>query len=542
LARRSRWWGWGEDASAGSLPDGALELLRAEFGVDGAVRGAVALDGVRVAPPALGEGVLGRLGGVAAVRSDHEARVLHAAGKGYVDLVRLRAGAPEDAPDAVVTPVDAAGVAAVLEICGAERIAVVPFGGGTSVVGGLTPIREGFGGVISLDLGELNRLVEVDDRSLTATVQAGIQGPELEWALGAQDYTLGHYPQSFEYVSIGGCVATRSAGQASTGMGRIEDLVVGLRCVTPSGELAVAPMPASAAGPDLRELLMGSEGVFGVITQATLRIRPRAASVRYEGWMVPSFAAGAEALRELEQAGEASDVARLSDAQETRFSLVASGALAGNRGALVRRYLGARGIAGGCLLIVGWLGDPDAIGSRREQTGAALRRAGAAGLGVSAGRSWARGRYHGPYLRDHLLDRGVMVETLETATTWENVFRLYDAVTRSLHESLGARGTPPILWCHISHLYPTGCSLYFTFLARQERGNEIEQWGAAKRAACEAIVGHGGTISHHHAVGRDHASYLPAEIGPLGIAALRAVKAELDPRGIMNPGKLLVSA
>jgi alkyldihydroxyacetonephosphate synthase len=540
LARRSRWWGWGEDAHAGTLPEPALPLLRAELGVDGAARGPVALEDVHVAPPALSDSVLDRLRGVAAVSTDHAERVVHAAGKGYVDLVRLRSGDPEDVPDAVVTPADAPGVASVLEACAAERVAVVPFGGGTSVVGGLTPVRQGFAGVVSLDLGALDGIVRLDERSGTATVQAGVQGPELERLLGADGWTLGHFPQSFEYVTVGGCVATRSAGQASTGMGRIDELVIGVRCATPAGELASRALPATAAGPDLRELVVGSEGTLGVITEATLRIRRRAAQARYEGWMVPSFTAGAEAFRALEQAGEAPDVARLSDAEETRFSLVVSGAMEGSQGEILRRYLGARGLGGGCLMITGWLGEANANAARRTPAAAAIRAVGGASLGRSAGRSWDRGRYHGPYLRDHLLDRGVLAETLETATTWDNVFVLYDAVVRGLRDALGARGTPPIVWCHISHLYPTGCSLYFTFLARQERGSEIEQWGAAKQAACEAIVANNGTLTHHHAVGRDHAPYLGREIGSLGIAALKAVKAELDPAGIMNPGKLLI--
>jgi alkyldihydroxyacetonephosphate synthase len=453
--------------------------------------------------------------------------------------VRLRSGRPVDAPDAVLGPGDAAGVQAVLELCAAERIAVVPFGGGTSVVGGLTPVREGFAGVVSLDLGGLTGVARLDERSLTATVRAGTQGPELEALLGGQGFTLGHFPQSYEYISIGGAVATRSAGQASTGMGRIDKLVTGLRCATPAGEMAALAMPGTAAGPDLRQLLVGSEGALGVITEATLRIRRAPAAVRYEGWMVPSFAAGAEAFRALEQAGAAPDVARLSDADETRFSMVVSGATAGTRGDVLRRYLGARGIGGGCLMIVGWLDTPDAIGRRREAAAAAIRAVGGAGLGASAGRSWERNRYHGPYLRDHLLDRGVMAETLETATTWDNLFVLYEGVRSALRDSLAARGTPPIVWCHISHLYPSGASLYFTFVARQERGAEVEQWAAAKQAACAAIGAHGGTITHHHAVGLDHAPYLPSEVGPLGIAALRAVKAELDPAGVMNPGKLL---
>ena len=533
MARRMRWWGWGVDGDAGQLPESAMTLLRGELGVDGAVRGPVDLDDVVLGAPTIGDPALDRLRAFGEIHEDPASRVVHAAGKGYVDLVRLRSGRPEGAPDAVLAVRDAEAVAGVLAVCAEERIAVVPFGGGTSVVGGLTPVRDGFAGVLSLDLGGLDRIARIDERSLTATIEAGIQGPEVEAALGARGYTLGHFPQSFEYVSIGGCVATRSAGQASTGMGRIDKLVLGLRCATPTGELGLPAKPGTAAGPDVRELLVGSEGTLGVITEATLRIRRKPATARYEAWMLPSFAAGAEAFRALEQDGCAPDVARLSDADETRHSLALSGALEGPRGDMLRRYFGLRRVEGGCLAIAGWLGDDDAIAARRRQVGMAFRKEGGAGLGASAGRSWERGRYHGPYLRDHLLDRGVMAETLETATTWDNVLALYVAVK----EALGA--TCPIVWCHISHLYPAGCSLYFTFLARQERGREIEQWADAKRAASEAIVATGGTITHHHGVGRDHVPYLEAEDTPLGIAALRAVKRELDPVGIMNPGKLL---
>lgn len=538
-----RWWGWGDDAHAGVLDASAQRLLREELGIGGEVRGPVALDEVRLAEPRLTESLLDRLGGVTEVRTDREARVLHAAGKGYVDLVRLRAGEPDGAPDAVACPRSTEEVAALLELCAAEQIAVVPFGGGTSVVGGVAPVAGGFERVLSLDVGGLHRLVRVDERSLTATVEGGLQAVELEAALGARGLTLGHFPQSFEYVTIGGCVATRSAGQASSGFGRIDEMVVGLRCQAPAGELALPGMPASAAGPDLRELLVGSEGALGVITEATLRIRRKAPEERYEAWMLPSFAAGVEALRALEQAGAAPDVTRLSDGEETRMSLELSGAVEGRRGQLLKRYLGVRGVgAGGCLAVLGWAGDSDAIASRRGRAAEALRREGAAGLGTGAGRAWERNRYHGPYLRDHLLDRGVMAETLETATSWSNLFALYVAVGDALRAALGARGTPPLVGCHVSHLYPTGASLYFTFLARQERGAEVEQWAAAKRAASEAIVAAGGTITHHHAIGRDHVPYLQAEAGALGLEALRAVKERFDPAGVMNPGKLLSAA
>ena len=272
-----------------------------------------------------------------------------------------------------------------------------------------------------------------------------------------------------------------------------------------------------------------------MITEAALRIRPAPAERRYEGFMFASFGAGAEALRALEQAGVAPDVARLSDEDETRMSFAVSGALEGTRGGLVTRYLGARGVAAGCVSILGWEGSAAAVRRRREAAVSIVRAQGGVSLGRSPGRAWEHGRYHAPYLRDDLLARGVMVETLETATQWSNLFTLYRAVGDALREHA------PLVLCHISHLYPTGASLYFTFFARQDKDDPIGQWHRAKSAASDAITATGGTITHHHAIGRDHAAWLPREVGDTGIAALRALKAELDPAGIMNPGKLLPS-
>jgi alkyldihydroxyacetonephosphate synthase len=519
-----------------------MGLLRSELGVEGGRSSPpVALDAVRLPEPALAEGARRALEGALAdgsLSDDREARILHAAGRGYPDLVRLRSGDALSAPDAVAVPASAAEVRAVLEACSRERVAVVPFGGGTSVVGGVEPVRDGFAGVISLDLARLDRLLDVDTTSLTATLEGGLFGPEAERRLGEHGLTLGHFPQSFEYSTVGGWVATRSAGQASTGYGRIDELVEGVKLLAPAGELATRALPASAAGPDLREVIVGSEGVLGVISEATLRVRPHPELGRYEGWSLRSFEEGVEALRVMEQAGASPDVARLSDEEETRLSLAL--ASSGSRTErLGRAYLRLRGHDGGCLAILGFEGDPEEVERRRVRAAALMRAGGALGLGTRPGRAWLRGRYAGPYLRDELLDRGVMVETLETAATWSELPLVYAAVARALRDSLTERGTPPLVMCHVSHLYRSGASLYFTFLARQEADDPLAQWRAAKTAASDAIVASGGTITHHHAVGRDHRPWLRAEVGDLGLELLRAAKERLDPAGIMNPGKLL---
>jgi alkyldihydroxyacetonephosphate synthase len=540
-AERMKWWGWGSEDRTVTLPEAALEQLRGVLGAESRRAGPVALDDVHIGDPRLGQKLVEQFAGVvgdAWVRSDRLTRVRHAAGKSYPDLVRMRSGKADQAPDAIVYPESEDQVAAVLRLCGEHGIAVVPFGGGTSVVGGVEPVRGSFESLIALDLERMTAVTAVDERSLTAELGPGLRGPQVETELGKWDLTLGHFPQSYEFATLGGWVATRSAGQASTGYGKIEEMVVGVRCATPSGEIESRPLPASAAGPQLRELLVGSEGVLGVITAATVKVRPRPAARRYEAWMFKGFSEGADAFRKLEQHEARPDVARLSDETETMLSMQLAGgsSLAQRAG---RRYVKTRGYSGGCLAILGFEGDRDHVLRRRSQVVRILRSAGALSLGTRPGRAWERGRYDGPYLRDALLDNCIMVETLETAAQWSNLMDLYAAVGGALRKALESRGTPPLVMCHVSHLYPNGASLYFTFFAAQEQGSELEQWRAAKSAACDAILSAGGTITHHHAIGTDHAPWMTREVGELGVGLLHSAKQRLDPAGIMNPGKLL---
>jgi alkyldihydroxyacetonephosphate synthase len=349
---------------------------------------------------------------------------------------------------------------------------------------------------------------------------------------------LGHYPQSFEYATIGGFAATRSAGQASSGYGRFDALVSSVRLLSPAGELETGETPHSAAGPALRELVVGSEGTLGVIPDVSVRVRPEPRQRRYEAWIAESFEAGSEIVRALAQGPGLPDVIRVSDEEETEVSL----ALSGPRGLAGRAfggYLGLRRRRGGCLVVVGVEGEEEPVARRRALAVRALRRGGAAYLGQAAGRSWEHGRFQGPYLRDTLMGMGAMVETLETSHTWARLGELHAAVGEAIRDALAGQGTPGMVFCHLSHAYADGASLYFTFISRARREAEIEQWAAVKRAACEAIVAHGATITHHHAVGRDHAPYMQAEVGETGIDVLRSVKERLDPTGIMNPGKLI---
>jgi alkyldihydroxyacetonephosphate synthase len=521
------WSGWGDPAQATTLPPAVIDLLGQALGVrkPGGVAGEIA--DLRLPERRLPDAVRDRLSEVVGgenILVDAESRVRRTRGKSTPDLLRLRAGDVDDAPDAVVLPRSHEEVLAILRVCTDQRIAVVPYGGGTSVVGGLQPRRAGVAGVIALDLRRMNRLIELDELSRIATLEPGLRGPQAEALLGERGYTIGHYPQSFEYATVGGFAAARSCGQASAGYGRFDERVVGLRLATPEGTIELGRAPKSAAGPDLRQLFLGSEGALGVVTSVTVEVRPSPTARVYEGWRFQSFIDGATALRRLVQDGPLPTVLRLSDEAETALDLARP------------TELGAGG-AGGCVAIVAYEGTAEDVAGRREGATGVLRDCGGE-QEEGAGEGWLIARYQGPYLRDALLDAGALVETLETATFWSGLSGLYEGVSRALRESLGRQGTPPVVLCHISHVYRSGASLYFTVGCAQ-LDDPLAQWWKAKAAACEAILEAGGSITHHHGVGIDHRPWYEREVGPLAVNALQAVKRELDPAGILNPGVLV---
>lgn len=517
---------WGDPAHESRLPTGARALVEAAFGI---TEQPVADAKVpRSALSAEARQALAAVVGPAHVLTDDATRMRRTHGRSTIDLLRLRAGDLADAPDAVVRPDSHDQVLAVLRCAVEHRLAVVTFGGGTSVTGGLAARRTGFAGLICLDVARMRRLLALDRESMTATLEPGLRGPEAEALLAAEGLMLGHYPQSFEFATVGGFAATRSSGQSSAGYGRFDDLVVALRVATPSGEVHLGRAPRSAAGPDLRHLFLGSEGALGVLTEVTVRVRPLPAARVYEGWGWPDFDTGAEAARVLAQADLLPTVLRISDETESAINLARPDEIGDGGGA------DPGGGSSGCAMVVGFEGTEEAVAARRAAVTAVLESLGGTLLGTEPGEAWAAGRFSAPYLRDALLDLGVLVETLETATWWSRRREVYAAVRAALTEALPGA----LLLCHVSHVYATGCSLYFTVAAR-ESDDPIGQWTAAKRAASEAMVALGATITHHHAVGTDHRPWLEQEIGPLGVGVLRAVKADLDPAGVLNPGVLI---
>lgn len=546
----TRWNGWGPQDQADTLGarNEVWTWLARELGMPSLLATpARPLEELAIAPPRLTSEDRDKfvlLLGPDNVRDDKAERARHALGKSYHDLLRLRAGDLSVAPDAVLYPRNVGDVADVLAYAGERRIAIVPYGGGTSVVGGVTANGEGFNAVVTLDLSQMARLIGVDPVSSTADVEPGITGPALEHALNAQGLTLGHFPQSFEYSTLGGWIAHRGAGQQSHLYGRAEDWLIAADLVTPRGVLHTRDFPASAAGPRLRDFIPGSEGVFGIITRARVRVRTQPAVKHYSGFLFPDFRSGTAAIRTAAQTGLPAAMLRLSDAQETRFYRTFSelGRNTGLRDWLSGHYLRLKGLDGlPAVMIAGFEGDHVHVRDATEAFAKIAKASGALALGRKPGKRWYEGRFHGPYLRDPMMDRGVGVDTLETATHWSNLDTLYRAVKEALEAAIAANAPRPgargVVMCHISHCYTDGASLYFTYIFPRALDGEIAQWRAIKVAASDAIAAHGGTISHHHGVGEDHSQWIAQEKGELGMEILRAIKRTLDPEGILNPGK-----
>ncbi len=527
-----RWNGWGDEAITFPLSSSVISFLAQLVGAGTNPKDASQKDVLSRIPKS-------RLPKHPLVSTDPLTRLLHARGQSFPNWVDMRSGQLCTFPDGVAYPMSREDVADLLQYARHSDTHLIPYGGGTSVGGHIDPIK-GKTPVLTVDMSRMNCLVELDSQSLLATFEAGVSGPDLEAVLRARGFTLGHFPQSFEYSTLGGWVSTRSSGQQSLRYGRIEKLFAGGRLETPLGELKLPTFPASAAGPDMREMVLGSEGRLGILTEACVRISPIPEREDFHAVFFPDFQHGIEAIKQILSAGLSLCMLRLSTATETSTTL----ALAGHENLIgaLERLLAIRGLGDGkCMLLLGFSGRPSVVRTNRSEALNITSKLGGVHIGKTFGEQWHKNRFHAPYLRNTLWEAGYGIDTLETAIDWGNVPQMIDQIETAIHHSMADFGEKVHIFTHLSHVYPYGSSVYTTFIFRlaAEPEQTLTRWRAVKSAACKAIITLGGTISHHHGVGIDLMSYLEAEKGKIGMGVLSALCHQIDPKGIMNPGKLI---
>jgi alkyldihydroxyacetonephosphate synthase len=527
-----RWNGWGDDSDNYALTEDARAFLRERIGIAKPGRDATREEALRAVPES-------RIGNSSTFQTDSAVRLDHARGQSFPDWLAMRTGRMGPFADGVALPTNHDEVAQALAEAKKLGAIVIPYGGGTSVVGHLN-VPLGDQPVVNISLERMNQLLKLDETSMLATMGAGTPGPQVEALLKPHGYLLGHFPQSYEYSTLGGWVVTRSSGQQSYRYGRIENLFACGRMVTPRGELSVGGVPASSAGQDLREAVMGSEGRFGLLTEVTARIRRAPERDDFHGVFFASWDVGMEAVRAMVQDDVPLSMLRLSNEIETETQLAL---VSGHKSALtwLQRYLRLRGIGPGqCMLMIGVTGSALECSYARHRALDVAARFRGVHVGRFMGKAWAKNRFRGPYLRNTLWEAGYAADTVETSVNWPKVTPLMRAIEKAARDTLQGENEKLHAFTHLSHVYRQGCSIYSTFVYRAADSYDanMERWRRLKRRVSETVVEHGGTISHQHGVGVDHAPYLPAEKGALGMDLIRAMAHEFDPQGMMNPGKL----
>lgn len=550
-----KWWGWGKpektfdpDAHPGLLP-----YLAEQFGVDPdtlVAKNLPDLDEIAIAPAKSHEAFYQgcqKIFSPDQLSYDKSERILHAYGKSFRDLWRIRHGKLCAAPDLVVYPNTNEQVQQLVALANTHHVCVIPFGGGTNIVGAVEAIAKRDKMVVSVDMRRMNQLLDLDEYSRKATIQAGAFGPEIEQQLNAHGFTLGHLPDSFEHSTLGGWVATRSAGMQSDGYGKIEQMVLGLTMVSPIGVISTSDAPAAANGLDIKHCVIGSEGIYGIITEVTLRVR-RCARVReHATYLLPTFKSGIELMHQAVEHRCLPIVTRLNDANKTALSFVYKKPETGIKGWLkqcfgwyllhIKRF----DFSECCLLLTIFEGEKSYVSSQKKQFNQLARVHGAVALGAAPGREFEKTKYDFPYLRDYLMSYGFITDVSETATSWSNMIPLYEKVMSAIDSTVRETGAMPWIGCHVSHSYETGASLYFTFGFQETSDEPLVQYSRVKHAAQETFANNGGTCSHHHAVGYEHLPWVSTDHQHSGLALHEALKAHYDPNAIMNPGKVIAS-
>jgi alkyldihydroxyacetonephosphate synthase len=548
-----KWWGWGLEGVEFTHED-KPELgpfIKEKLGLDvsRATAAPTRFEDLDVPAPTLTDELRAALEQAVTaefVSVDELDRVVHARGKSIRDLIRQRRGDLPRVPDAVVRPGSEAEVTAVVAAALAADAVVIAFGGGSSISGSLEAPADETRPVISVDLGRLDKVLAIDGASRLARVQAGVFGPHLEAQLNAQGYTFGHFPDSFTHSTLGGWIATRSSGMQSDRYGDIADLTKGLRVVTPTGTLVTRPVPTTSTGPSVREMVLGSEGRLGLITEATVHVQRIPASRKVLGYLFPTFADGLAAMRDIAASDCSPSVTRVSDAPETQFSFATrkQSTLADKlQSKALTTYLQRRlgfDLSRMCLSFIGYEGTDDHVSQQRKAVGRIVKRHGGLCVGSGPGALYDQKKFDTPYIRDFLLDRGAAADVSETSMPWSQLTPVYDAVTAAAHGAFGELGVRGYLMCHLSHSYHAGACLYFTFAFEPTAGSDmIAEYDVVKSAVQQAFVDNGATLSHHHAVGTEHAQWLQEDISAPGVVMLKALFEGTDPGRNLNPGKIV---
>ncbi len=550
--RQMKWWGWGEPVKIFDIKNkpALWPYMVKVSGIDGDINNTVPpinLDNIVLRAPRVNEDFLAAIKKILKpeqIKDDSYERLIHSYGKSFRDLWRIRNGIINQAPDMVCYPETEQQIQAIVAVAHQFHIVVIPFGGGSNIAGCIEARECQNRVVLSLDMKAMARVLEIDCYSMVARIQAGIMGPELEVQLNQQGMTLGHFPDSFEFSTLGGWVATRSAGMQSDKYGKIEDMVIALRMVTPSGILVTRNVPKSSNGIGINQLCVGSEGTLGVITEITMQIHRMPVEKEFHGYLFPNFEKGVAAIYECASQGLQPSMTRLNDADKTALSFAyktKSSSLHAILSKGIKFYLEKFkkfDFEQACLMIVAFEGDT--IKSQIKKVSAVYRQMGGVHLGMGPGKAFERGKYDFPYLRDFAMDHGLSADVSETATTWKNLLPMYYYVRKCILQAIGETGSQPWCGCHVSHTYKTGASLYFTFAFKQAE-NVLKQYLHVKKAAEDAFIQCGGTLSHHHAVGFEHLPWMNDDISATGIKAIQGIKASLDPNNIMNPGKMVPS-
>ncbi len=530
-----RWNGWGDDTINMALPESADAYLTQLLMAGNLLEDCTLAQAISKVPTSR----LSKSHDLISV--DKELRLRHARGQSLPDWLAMRSGDIGIFPDGVCLPKNRQEIQTILSFASKEGIDLIPYGGGTSVAGHINP-NQSERPIVTVSLSHMNQLLELDQQSQLATFSAGTPGPMVEAQLRAKGYTLGHFPQSFELSTIGGWVASRSSGQQSLRYGRIEQLYAGGIMETFSGPLALPTFPASSAGTDLREIVLGSEGRFGIISEVKVRVSQLPEQEQFLVYFFPNWQKASKFCQAVVQQRSLLSMLRVSNAKETQTQLK----LAGHEKAIVllEKYLLLRGCGQEkCMLTLGLTGSKLQISSTKKQIKTLIKKYKGISTGALLGQQWAKKRFRFPYLREALWLKGYMVDTLETATDWHNVDGLMALIESSLQSALADEGERVHAFTHLSHVYAQGCSLYTTYLFRNgdDYQHSLRRWKKLKHSASQIIVENGGTISHQHGVGKDHAAYLKVEKGQLGMSILSTLSKHFDPQEQLNPGTLLES-